>query len=82
MLIRGSDLGPKLQAEVKAAYVHRFTGEHKPGWVTTTGAPYRVQFKDDADWLANTFFHITKQGELNKRIKHCESHPTWPEGMK
>lgn len=75
MRILGSHLGPKLQAECKAMFVHRFTGEHRPKWASK---PYKVQFADDADWLAHTYFEVTKQGELDKRSHYCESHPTWP----
>lgn len=85
MRILGSHLSPKLQAECKARFVHRFTGEHKPQWAfkpfknEALGLEtYPVQFKDDADWLAHTYFEITKQGELNNRTRYCESHPTWP----
>ena len=32
MKILGKHMGTKLQAECKARFVHRFTGEHKPEW--------------------------------------------------
>lgn len=78
-------MGPKLQAECKARFVHRFTGEHKPKWAhkpfkneSLRLTAYPVQFADDTDWLANTYFEVTKQGELDRRTGHCESYPTWP----
>jgi len=83
MLIRGSELSAKLQNEVKRAFVHRYTGEHSPEWIKlprANGVPYLLQFKDDADWLASTFFWITAKGNLAKRPNSCESTPTWPNG--
>lgn len=83
LMVRGSDLYARLQNEVKARYVHRFTGEHHPAWArqpSPDGRPYPVQFADDSDWLANTFFPITKAGEIARRPAYCESHPTWPNG--
>lgn len=83
MKIRGSHLGPRLQKQVLAQFVHRFTGDHKPSWANEPrpdGSAYPVQFRDDQDWLANTFFEITAKGELSRRTRHCESHPTWPNG--
>ena len=78
MLVVGSKLSRKAQAECKARFVHRFTREHRPKWARNTA--YKPQFADDADWLENTFFLVTKNGELDKRAHYCESHPTWPEG--
>jgi hypothetical protein len=39
-----------------------------------------VQFKDDADWLANTRFAVRKDGQLDNRATFCLSNPTWPNG--
>jgi len=77
MKILGAHLGLKLQAECKARFVHRFTGEHRPEW-TKKNPSCAMQFLDDADWLSHTYFEITKQGELSKKAHYCESHPTWP----
>ena len=77
MMIRGSLLNDNDKRHVLGVYVHRYTGEHKPQWVKGDYTP--VQFKNDADWLENTFFEVTKYAKLDARFKHCESHPTWPE---
>lgn len=77
MLIRGTCLIEVDQTNVLNQYIHRYTKDHKPSWVTWQS----VQFESDQDWLENTFFKVTKQGRLDKRVKYCESHPTWPEGM-
>jgi hypothetical protein len=37
-----------------------------------------VQFADDADWLANSWFAVKADGSLDKRHKACYSQPTWP----
>lgn len=78
---KGTELSPEQQAEVKAKYVHRHTGNNKPEWAKQTwkdGKPYPQQHKDDKDWLANTTFAVTKKGELCKKTKYCQSNPTWP----
>ena len=80
---RGTELDHDSQREVLAAYVHRFTGDHKPAWAREpmpNGKPYPVQFASDADWLANTLFEVTKAGRLNRRQRYCYSRPTWPNG--
>lgn len=86
----GSELCAEDQAEVLRAYVHRYTGDHKPRWaqpkedvpgIVKWGAsekPYPLQFASDAEWLANTRFAVRKNGRLDRRAKHCYSRPTWP----
>ncbi len=69
--ILGSNLSPTLQAQVRAHFVHRSTGD------SCYDSSYPLQFRDDADWLAHTLFWVTKRGTLAKRA-HCESSPTWP----
>lgn len=79
----GSELSPAVQAECKARWIHRFTGEHRPAWADKPMPDckrYQVQFKDDADWLAHTLFCCNKDGSLNKSARYCESSPTWPDG--
>lgn len=81
MTTKGSNLHPDDKKYVLAAYVHRFTGEHKPEWASKEwkdGKPYPLQFKDDADWLENTEFTTKKNGRLDGRARECYSRPTWP----
>lgn len=73
----GSELSETDRKHALAAFVHRFTAEHKPFWTLGHDKPH---FKDDADWLAHTRFAVTKAGSLNRRAKWCESSPTWPQG--
>ncbi len=78
---KGSALSYSQQREVLSAYVHRFTGNHKPDWARQpmpNGQEYPLQFKDDNDWLENTLFAVNKDGSLNKRMKHWQSTATWP----
>lgn len=80
-MIQGTKLSPEDQRLVLAAYVHRFTGEHKPGWARKPwkdGKPYPVQHATDKDWLAETTFAVTKSGRLDMRVQHCHSVPSWP----
>lgn len=77
----GTELTAAEQRFVLAAFVHRFTGSHLPNWARKArpdGQKYPVQFKDDADWLANTRFVVTRTGKLDRRVNHCHSTPTWP----
>jgi len=72
----GNKLSMEMQVEAKRRWVHRYTGEHCPIWAR--GGNYPVQFRDDADWLAHTYFSVTKTGRLDQRYRQCESYPTWP----
>ncbi len=77
----GSQLSTDQQAEALRRFVHRFTGDHRPGWSREKrpdGSAYPVQFADDREWLANTRFHVTQAGKLSNRHASCESSPTWP----
>ena len=79
--VNGADLPASLQREAKARYVHRFTGDNVPAWTRAPrpcGNPYPLQFRNDADWLANTDFPVTKAGRLAARPSDCRSRPTWP----
>lgn len=81
MQVLGSHMGPHLQSQVKQAFVHRFTGDNVPNWAKKpmpNGTPYPLQFASDAEWLANTYFSVNKDGTLSRRPSYCESKPTWP----
>lgn len=84
--VRGDLLPERLQRDALAAYLHRFTAEHKPLWATKpmpNGNSYPCQFASDADWLANTLFPVTvrKGGKLGDHTRgHSRSYPTWPHG--
>ena len=72
-----NELTQTQQRQVLNSYIHRFTGQHKPSWVKDiTITP--CQFKDDKDWLEHTRFYVTKNNQLSKRHRYCESNPTWP----
>lgn len=82
LVVPGTLLSAEDQRHVLAAFVHRFTREHRPAWAAQPwkdGRPYPVQFDSDRDWLAHTWFKITKAGRLDKRVHHCYSSPTWPD---
>lgn len=72
----GHELTPAEQQHVLAAYVHRYTGDHMPSWARGKNVP--VQFASDQDWLRNTEFAVLRSGALNRRVRYCYSHPTWP----
>ena len=75
ILRHGTRLTREDQQHVLSAYVHRFTVEHKPAWARDSDP---IHFANDADWLANTEFHVREDGRLDQRYNHCFSHPTWP----
>jgi hypothetical protein len=82
---KGTDLNKEDQAYVLSAYANRITGDNIPAWMRrTTQLPGHnscpIQFANDQDWLANTYFRTNKDGRLNRKARYCESHPTWPEG--
>lgn len=71
--MQGHNLHPDDREYVIGAYIHRSTGDYKvPGLRP-------LQFKDDLDWLRNTYFRVTKKFRLDHRAKCCESYPTWPD---
>lgn len=74
--VRGTELTKEDQVYVLAAYVHRYTKEHKPKWAQENTP---VQFASDQDWLEHTLFAVKKDGQLDGRVKDCESSPTWPD---
>lgn len=73
----GSELAADVQEHLKTVFIHRFTREHKPFWALGHDKPH---FKDDAEWLANTSFPVTKSGAIDRRSKFCNSNPMWPQG--
>lgn len=83
--VLGTDLPYRLQREVLAKYVHRYTCEHVPSWTqkpAPNGQFYAPQYRTDQEWLKHTHFTITKAGELSRKSKYCSSgSPTWPEGL-
>jgi hypothetical protein len=79
-MIKGNELPAALQAKAKRMYSYRFTGENTPAWAKEEwkdGVSYPLQFADDADWLANSEFPVTKKGEFAVR-GDMRSTPTWP----
>lgn len=79
MQVIGTQLSESARRAALARFVHRFTVNNRPQWARAN-PNYLPQFLDDSDWLANTRFHVTKSGQLDRRYSHCESTPTWPQG--
>jgi hypothetical protein len=78
----GTELTSINQKKALSAYVHRYTTDNIPQWSQykwKNGQNYPLQFKNDQEWLANTYFQVTTEGNL-KQGRHisCESHPTFP----
>lgn len=73
--ILGRNLNPKQRERVLAAYLHRFTGEHRPHWVNRTptapnGEPYGPTHATDAEYVDTYAFKFTNKGALAGG--HCE----------
>jgi hypothetical protein len=73
MKIRGSELCDKLQNEAKARFVHRLTKDNPVGLRLQPNVNPTVIFKSDNEWLAHTFFEITKRGQLSNKVHYCTS---------
>ncbi len=73
--VKGTQLSLTDQESVLRGFVHRYTGDHKPFWVTI-GTP--LQFASDSEWLENTEFKVNKSGQLSRRNRFCRSNPTFP----
>lgn len=76
--VSGTLLSPSQQRAVLASYIHRYTGEHHPAWVVGE-LNAKPQYPTDAEWLQHTFFAVTKDYKLDRRVRHCRSHDGWSE---
>lgn len=78
MMKRGDLLSLDAQREALARFVHRYTGDHQPAWVSGMTC---LQSASDAEWLAHTYFEVTKAGKLHRGNagRYCYSYPTWPQ---
>lgn len=72
------------QSLVLSIFTRRYTGDHKPGWANLNNhegvVDWPLQFASDEEWLANTNFALSTNGNLDKRVKRCWEKPTWPNG--
>lgn len=79
----GKDLSPEDQKRVKAEFIYRFTGEHTPKWareLRPDGSRYMPHHKNDTEWLAETWFAVTKSGKFCPRFGQCCSMALFPFG--
>lgn len=69
-LKKGSLLREDQKKAVKDLFIHRYTGDHTPDWVSPPfdGHPH---YESDDEWLANTTFQMTRHGELDRRCHYC-----------
>lgn len=68
-LVAGTKMTSEQRKQIKAAFVHRFTGNHKPAWVTKTpnrpdGVPYEPTHATDDAWINDHAFNILQNGDL------------------
>ena len=75
-LIHGKKLNPEQHKKVLNAYVHRYTGEHKPAWAKKTmpnGEACKPTHKTDKDWVHDHAFYFNKgTNNLSGRYQHAE----------
>jgi hypothetical protein len=75
IVMQGSALCEADQSQVLRAYVHRYTGDHRPNWVDDKTP---LHFKHDNEWLDNTYFAVNHHGRLRASVRDCYSRPTFP----
>jgi hypothetical protein len=72
-------MSAKLQQEACARYVYRNTVENRKQRheLFTTGAMRTCTAPPvtDSEWLANTYFAMTKRGTFDGRVRHCTTVP-------
>lgn len=75
-MILGNVLYPPLRTEVLNAFPYRMTVESAKRWPATTQrmreGGFRLTLITDEQWLASTYFAITKRGKLARNFNHCE----------
>ena len=76
--VLGTELREDQKRHALAAFLYRSTKNHvAPGWYQRERYP--VQFANDQEWLAHTYFWVRDDGTLSAKHRFCESHPTWPD---
>lgn len=79
-LIKGENLTSAQRAEVKSAFIHRFTGEHRPKWVDMRRddgihIDYLPTHATDNEWINAHAFYIRKDGHIATRP--ATAMPAW-----
>jgi hypothetical protein len=75
-VIRGDKLPYRLQQQVLARFVYRWTtgnSQRESAWRGISGKP-TIPLISDAQWLKEHAFHVTKAGQLDARHAHAEPH--------
>ena len=75
MLFRSED-----QARVLSLFKNRVTGDNIPPHAKNADGSLQgiLLHADDQDWLRNTRFSVRVSGRLDRRVRRCESTPTYP----
>ena len=71
-LIKGENLTTEQKKEVKAAFINRFTSEHRPAWANRSDCLSFPTHGTDEEWIIDHAFYMTKGGKLDKNHRHCE----------
>lgn len=74
-LVKGARLTSAQKRAVLAAFVHRFTGEHRPAWSLQkmpNGGSYAPTHATDTEWVNDHAFYITAQGALASKPGRAE----------
>jgi hypothetical protein len=78
--ILGSAMCVADRVYAKAAFVYRYTKDWTPQWVEYADDKPAVQFADDEDWLAHTYFAVDNNDRMLRPAEKSHSTPTWPDG--
>lgn len=73
-LVKGRLLTNVQRQRALLMFVHRYTGQHKPQWVTSgrIGTDSPPMYATDVDWINDHAFYINKDGTLS--LRSCEPH--------
>ena len=82
--VLGCKLPSNMQAIVLSKVARRFTLDHVPDSSLrrkANGMYPAPSYATDEEWLENTLFHLTEEGELDLTLRGYESvNPSWPLG--
>jgi hypothetical protein len=83
--VLGTQLSPETRQAVLNKVDDRFTCDRVPSWAlepAPNGKYYAPHYRDDQEWLANTWFTVNDDGKLSKSVVLCESKAaSWPIGV-
>jgi len=68
---RGENLTPKQIAQVKAAFLYRWTIENKDSEAWAYISTPRIPLVTDEEWIKEHAFYFRKDGQLSRKHTSC-----------